>query len=113
MPPVFSRESIRDHWIGFLFLLPGPVLGMLYDARRLSERIPSLSAPDGRAYDYHMTPLTVLLGSVLPWVFLLGMATFLIHAAWQRRKGAKWFWGKLLFLPVYWVGIFILLCHTD
>jgi len=110
---LFSREAIRKHWSGLLWLLPALVVGICYDTRRLAERIRVPHAPGGRLYEYHLTPLTTFLGHAFFWLFWGGIVVFLVQAIWQRKDGALWFWGKVLFVPVWLIIQFFLLFHVD
>ena len=110
---LFSRESFRRHWSGLLWLLPYPVIGIIYDLRRLAECVRVPHSPGERPYEYHLTPLTAFLGDTLFWLFWGGIALFLVQAVWQCKDGVIWFLAKVVFVPVWLVLQFFLFFHVE
>ena len=66
MPSSFSGDSLRKHGSGFLWLLPGLLVGRLYEARLSGERIRLADTPCGWDYQYPLRALTAALGHALP-----------------------------------------------
>jgi hypothetical protein len=113
MPTLFSGENLRRHWSGMLWILPALVVGMIYNSRHLAERVRVPHPPGEQAYEHHLTPLTTFLGSALFWIFWGGIAAFVVQAAWHRKRGAFWFWAKVLFIPVWLLLNFLLFFHVE
>ena len=113
MRALFSRDTLRRHWSGLLWLFPALVVEIVYDARRHVERVRVPHEPGGRLYEYHLTALTSFLGHSLFWLFWGGIAAYLLQAIWQSKDGPLWFWAKLLFLPLWFIMQIFLFFHSE